>query len=192
MIHLCLITKDGLTDDPYHSAIYSAPVSMETLIHHATRLAPYTHRTPVAAQGSSAGTTTVTQPQRDVYYPIERLMVGSKLMRLAKGQVMSAGEVGDREVLGDESGRASITAGATTVEGVLQEEGRTGAGVDDREVNPVAAIQGQASSGPASTATTTAAAAADKEPPAAFQFKPINLDLSESEDEDDQEMEQVS
>lgn len=113
-------------------------------------------------------------------------------MRLAKGQVMSAGEVGDREVLGDESGRASITAGATTVEGVLQEEGRTGAGVDDREVNPVAAIQGQASSGPASTATTTAAAAADKEPPAAFQFKPINLDLSESEDEDDQEMEQVS
>jgi hypothetical protein len=80
-------------------------LSTDALLHFATRLAPYTSRTSDLDRGSNPET---TLPRQEVYYPIERLMMGSKLMRLARGEVMGAGEVGDREMIGAEQEQVEI------------------------------------------------------------------------------------
>jgi hypothetical protein len=80
-------------------------LSTDALLHFATRLAPYTSRTSNLDRGSNPET---TLPRQEVYYPIERLMMGSKLMRLARGEVMGAGEVGDREMIGAEQEQVEI------------------------------------------------------------------------------------
>lgn len=74
----------------------SAAIPVDTLVRHATRLAPYTTR-PVAAE--VAGEALVSTSQS--YYPAEPAMMSSKLMRLAKGEVMGPGEVGDGTIVGE-------------------------------------------------------------------------------------------
>jgi hypothetical protein len=74
----------------------SAAIPVDTLVRHATRLAPYTTR-PVAAE--VAGEALVSTSQS--YYPAEPAMMNSKLMRLAKGEVMGPGEVGDGTIVGE-------------------------------------------------------------------------------------------
>ncbi|KAH8090573.1 hypothetical protein HD553DRAFT_9146 [Filobasidium floriforme] len=73
-----------------------AAIPVDTLVRHATRLAPYTTR-PVAAE--VAGEALVSTSQS--YYPVEPAMMSSKLMRLAKGEVMGPGEVGDGTIVGE-------------------------------------------------------------------------------------------
>ena len=142
---------------------FTAAIPVDTLIQTATRLAPYTSRT---AATEASRTTSV--PTQETYYPLERLMMGSKLMRLAQGEVMGAGEVGDQTVVGVATDE--IQVGPTELQQQQQPQQQAMA-------EPV---QPRSSDAPIESAGPKV-------------FKPINLDLSGSESEDeDEDMEQIA
>ena len=145
---------------------FTAAIPVDTLIQTATRLAPYTSRT---AATEVSRTTSV--PMQETYYPLERLMMGSKLMRLAQGEVMGAGEVGDQTVVG--------------------------VATDEIQVGPTEQQQQQQQQQPQQQAMAEPVRPRSSDAPiesaAPKVFKPINLDLSGSESEDeDEDMEQIA